>query len=76
MKKTFEAVTLVATAVFLLALYFCSMKLVSMISKEISMFEIMYHRSIWGLLLLVLYQNLLRKGDPEKTSFFDGISRE
>ena len=37
----------------------------------------MYHRSCWGVLLLIGYQNLIRKGvDPVKTSFFDGINRE
>ena len=40
------------------------------------MFEIMYHRSSWGVILLTCYQALIRKGDPVKTSFFDGISRE
>ena len=60
----------------LLAFYFCSMKLTMLIEKRISTYEIMYHRSIWGLLLLSTYQVLLRKGvDQSKTSFFDGISR-
>ena len=66
---------MVGMAVLLLALYFCSMKFTTLIS-HISVFEIMYHRSLWGLILLTLYQTFIRKGvDPIKTSFFDGIDR-
>ena len=51
------------------------MKLTTLLSKKISTYEIMYHRSLWGFLLLTLYQTFIRKGDPVKTSFFEGISR-
>ena len=60
-------------AVLLLALYFCSTKLTTLISP-ISIFEIMYHRSLWGFILLTFYQTCIRTGDPIKTNFFDGIN--
>lgn len=75
-EQTLHTVFLIAVAIFLLALYFCSMKLTTLLSKQISTFEIMYHRSLWGLILLTVYQVFIRKGvDPIKTSFFDGVSR-
>ena len=36
------------------AVYFCALKQITMMS-EMSQYEIMYHRSIWGLGILVFY---------------------
>ena len=62
--KAFDVFLMVSTSVFLLSCYFMSMKVTTMISK-ISTFEIMYHRSLWGIILLTAYQILIRRsGDP------------
>ena len=56
------------------AVYFCVLKQITMMS-EMSNYEIMYHRSIWGLGILMFYQIFLRgHEDPVKTSFFSGIT--
>ena len=55
LSKVTGEVALVVTAVFLLSLYFCAMKMTTLLSKELSVFEIMYHRSLWGLIILVFY---------------------
>ena len=62
-------------SIFAMALYFCSLKFVTLVSK-ISEFEIMYHRSFWGLTLIMFFQNFIRTpDDPQRASFFDGITR-
>ena len=58
------------------AVYFCALKQITMMS-DMSQYEIMYHRSIWGLGILVFYQVFMRAHeDPIKTSFFSGITPE
>ena len=75
-KKNHYAVYVAGVGVFLHAIYFCALKQITMMS-EMSQYEIMYHRSIWGLGILVIYQIFLRgHEDPVKTSFFSGITPE
>ena len=75
-KKNRYAAYVAAVGVFLHAVYFCALKQITMMS-EMSQYEIMYHRSIWGIAILLFYQIFMRgHEDPVKTSFFSGITPE
>ena len=58
-RKNAYAAYVAGVGVFLHAIYFCALKQITLMS-EMSQYEIMYHRSIWGLGILVFYQIFMR----------------
>ena len=63
-------------AVCFMSIYFCTMKYLTMTS-HISSFDLMYHRSVWGLIFLTVYNAFFRTtGNEKRTSFFHGVSRQ
>ena len=45
-------------------------------TSHISNFDLMYHRSIWGLIFLVAYNAFFRRSNNDKrSSVFQGVSR-
>ena len=52
--EVLRKVYIAASSIFSMALYFCALKYATMVS-EISEFEIMFHRSFWGLMLIMFF---------------------
>ena len=58
-----------------MSIYYCTIKYLTMTS-HISNFDLMYHRSIWGLIFLGAYNAFFRRSKNDKrSSFFQGVSR-
>ena len=63
-------------SVTFMSIYYCTIKYLTMTS-HISNFDLMYHRSIWGLIFLGAYNAFFRRSKNEKrSSFFQGVSRQ